>query len=313
MAQTVEEIAEKMDALGLWDKLQPYNWAVKPQGTAFPYFCSLLKSSADAKVKVRLLMLEGWQTMHDYVRVRIDNNYGFCSEPSELPHFELIITTEGKIVLYRYDPLFVPTEATEAQRALVAKILWESYGVMMRVEMDSQLAISFADQKAVFARVEKADGTWCDEPLVIPDARAHVEQVSIPKDILKMAKDLPFDEHWSVAVDFHMLKQRAIQGPRPRTLYELKVIDMTTRKPIFGMHLAPTVDGGLRQLWETMPVHLLAGFMNVKRMAGEVHVRSGRVFRFLRVLCVDVPFKLALHDQLPILDEVQTPQPPAQP
>ena len=62
MERSVEEIGAKMDALGLWDALAPYNWAVKPHGTAFPYFCTVIKGTEEA-VKVRFLMLEGWNTL----------------------------------------------------------------------------------------------------------------------------------------------------------------------------------------------------------------------------------------------------------
>ena len=54
----VEEIGRRMDALGLWEVLAPYNWAVKPKGTVFPYFCSVFKGD-DKPVKVRFMMLEG--------------------------------------------------------------------------------------------------------------------------------------------------------------------------------------------------------------------------------------------------------------
>ena len=38
MTHTAEEIGAKMDALGVWALLEPYNFAVKPRGTVFPYF-----------------------------------------------------------------------------------------------------------------------------------------------------------------------------------------------------------------------------------------------------------------------------------
>ena len=38
MTRKAEEVGAKMDALGLWELLEPYNFAVKPKGTAFPYF-----------------------------------------------------------------------------------------------------------------------------------------------------------------------------------------------------------------------------------------------------------------------------------
>ena len=134
----IEEIAARMDALGLWEALAPYNWAVKPKGTAFPYFCSVFKGDGKL-VKVRFLMLEGWQTLHDYVHIRVDNNFGFYSSPMEMPKLELVLTLAGEIKLFRHDPGYMPQEANEAQRALARKILWEAYGVMMRVESDRAL------------------------------------------------------------------------------------------------------------------------------------------------------------------------------
>ena len=35
MKRLPEEIGAKMNALGLWNVLEPYNFAVKPKGTAF--------------------------------------------------------------------------------------------------------------------------------------------------------------------------------------------------------------------------------------------------------------------------------------
>ena len=39
MERTIEDIGAKMDALGVWEAVAPYNWAVCPKGTVFPYFC----------------------------------------------------------------------------------------------------------------------------------------------------------------------------------------------------------------------------------------------------------------------------------
>ena len=37
MTHDVVELGAKMDALGLWELLEPYNFAVKPRGPAVPY------------------------------------------------------------------------------------------------------------------------------------------------------------------------------------------------------------------------------------------------------------------------------------
>ena len=49
----LETIGARMDALGLWKELAPYNFALKPRGTVFPYFCTILPGDAEDPVKAR--------------------------------------------------------------------------------------------------------------------------------------------------------------------------------------------------------------------------------------------------------------------
>ena len=193
MTRTPEELGAKADALGLWELLEPYNFAVKPRGTAFPYFCTVIRPDVPP-VKVRFLMLEGWQTLHDFVRTRHDRDFGFYSSPAEMPHLELLILTSGEMKLLRHDAAYAPREADGPWRDLAAKILWEAYGVLLRIEADRRLLMKFVDDRAVFARVEQASGQWADEPLVIPDPPPHVEKVSFRTDDIKKAQDLPMEQ-----------------------------------------------------------------------------------------------------------------------
>jgi len=61
-------------------------------------------------------------------------------------------------------------------------------------------------------------------------------------------------------------------------------------------------DGGLRAMWEGMPARFLKELIARKKIPGEVKVPSLRVFRMLRPLCMEIPFKLSLHDSLPRLN-----------
>ncbi len=298
---TVEEIGAKMDALGLWDALAPYNWAVKPAGTAFPYFCSILKGDGKP-VKVRFLMLEGWQTLHDYVRTRIDRNFGFVSAPIELPHLELVVLTNGEMKLFRHDAGFVPVEAKEPQRALAARILWEAYGVMLRVESDRDLPMRFAGEKSIFCRLETSPGKWTDGPLEIPDPRPQVEKVSFLKADLAKAKDLPVVTGDVLELDFRLLPNVMTKEPRPRCVYGLVAVDPATGERAVDCRVSIASDGGLRGLWESMPPQFLKELIRRGKVPGEIRLVSGRVFRLLRSLGMELPFKLSLHDRLPALE-----------
>jgi len=291
------ELGAKMDALGLWGLLEPYNFAVKPKGTAFPYFCTVLRD-AQGPVKVRFLMLEGWQTLHDFVRTRFDNNFGFYSTPAEMPHFELVVPKDGEPRVFRHDPGYVPQPANDAQLELVGRILWEAYGVMMRVEADGKLPLKFADDRAIFARVERADGEWVDEPLVIPDPPPHVEKISFSKADVGKAKDLPFAADCAFEVDFGIAQGVMTTDPRPRAVYALVAADAGTGERMVDCRMSVAADGGLRSLWESMPAQFLRELIRIGKVPGEVKVRSMRMFRMLRPLCLELPFKLSLHEKL---------------
>lgn len=294
----IESIGARMDALGLWDALAPYKFAVKPRGVAFPYFCTVAKGDKDGPVKARLLMLEGWQTMHDFVLTRLDSDFGFYSSPLEFPRFELVVANDGQVRAFRYDAGFMPQDVPKERRDFVAKILWEAFGVFLRVEGDRSLPLRFADGRALFARVERPDGTWSDEPLEIPDPPPHKETVLLSKDLVKAAQDLPFVADDALELDFRLLPTVMTDEPRPRTVYELVAADAKTGERAFACRASLAGDGGLRSLWEAMPSQALQEIVRRGKVPGEIRVRSGRVFRLLRPLCLDLPFKLSLHDRL---------------
>lgn len=295
----IETIGARMDALGLWGALEPYNFAVKPRGTVFPYFCTVMTGDGKA-VKARLLMLEGWQTMHDYVRARADHDFGFFSSPVEFPHFELIVPADGAVGVFRDDPGYVPRELKKGdpQRPFVAKILWEAFGVFLRVEGDPALPLKFAEDRAIFARVEDAKGNWSDEPLPIPDPPPHTEVISFPKELVRAAKDLPFVSGDAIELDFGLVPGVMTKEARPRSVYELRAADAKTGAPLIRLRVTVTPEATVRALWESMPAQVLRELVRIGRVPGAIRVRSARVFRMLRPLGLEFPFKLSLHDSL---------------
>ena len=296
------EIGKKIDSLGLWKSVMPYNWAVKPRGTVFPYFCTSLGDQNPA-VKARFLMLEGWQTIHDFVRTRVDRNFGFYSTPMELPHFELLVLASGEAKVFRHDPGYVPRDLTESESALVVRVLWECYGIMMRIESEPTLPMTYSEDRCMFARVETAPGVWEDAPLKIPDPQPHVEKVSFKNEDVAKAKDLPFATEESLEVDFRLVPNLVTREPHPRCAYILCAIDGATGEKQVWDSLSVRPDGGLRAMWESVPPRLLKHLVARGRIPGEIKLVSGRMFRLLRPLCIELPFKLSLHDSLPAIEK----------
>ena len=301
MDRTPEEIGRKMNALGLWDAFGRFTWAVRLHGYAIPYFCTVARGDSQPVV-YRFLMLEGWQTLHDFVRTGHDHNYGYYSNPMELPHFELVVFKDGRIQVFRHDPGYFPRALNDRERALCVRILWEAYGLLLRFESDRMLPLKFADEKAMFARVESADGVWGDEPLSIPQAQPYVERITFEKADLARAKDLPFVADEILDVDFRLLPTVTTCEARPRCCYLLAAVDGKTGERVIWTKTSVNPDCGLKSLWERMAPRFLKHLLARGHVPGEIRLVSGRVFRMIRPLGVELPFKLSLHDRLSQLE-----------
>jgi hypothetical protein len=196
----------------------------------------------------------------------------------------------------------MPVEANEAWRSLAKKILWEAYGVMMRVESDRNLPMKFASERSIFARTETSGGRWEDSPLEIPPPRPYVEKIVIGKDDIARVKDLPVVPGDALEIDFRMVPALMTREERPRCVYELLAVDHALGRRVIDCRVSIDRESGLKGLWESVPVRVLRGFSEMGRVPGSVKVVSGRVFRVLRPLCMELPFKLSLHDSLPGLE-----------
>ena len=300
--RTVEGVARRMDALGIWRKMEPYCWAIRPAGTALPYFCAVIAGDG-RPVRVRFLLLEGWQTFHDYHRFRVDRFFGYYLSPMEMPHLELVVLDAGEAKLFRHDPGYLPREANERERALGVRLLWEAYGVMLRLEADGRLPLRYADEQALFSRRESASGVWTDEPLAIPPPPPFVERIELDRDDIRRAKDVPFAADRAVDLDLRLLPTLMTRDARPRSVYELIGVDSATGEEFIRKRASVRPDGGLKGLWTGLPAAVLKSFAERGTVPGELRLLSPRVFRLLRPVCLELPIRLSLHDRLPSLPE----------
>ena len=294
----MEEVVRKLVGLGMWDALANCKWAAKPHGTAVPYFCTVLKSQPGDPVKLRFVMLEGWQTLHDFVRLGVDPSLGFYSSPMEMKSYVLAVLADGGFKVFAHEPGYVPREiGDEKGAAICAKILWQAYGLMLRLEGDPQSALAYMDQKAIFARFEKAGGEWEDGPLAIPEPVPLVERITFPNDLLAKAKDMPMTPDAKVSVDFRMVPSLMTNEPRPRSVYRLSVRRLPDGFNV-EEHASVVGELGLKGLWESVPPRVLTVLVREGCIPGEMHMTSKRRFRLMRPIMLQLPIKLCLHDEV---------------
>lgn len=304
----VYEIARAIAALNVWERVSAHNWALVPQTSDLPYLVSAKSEGGkDGPVLGRLMLFPGFETFRDFMLSRRVPDFGVGMSPIDFAHFELVSARNGVIELYVYEPGFVPRALTDGERKFLAPMLYECYGLMMRMEEDPGLPLAYAKDNALFARKEVSENVWIDGPLRFPDEKQnpYTEQISLSKASCDKAAKLPqrAAEKWEI--DFVMVPSYQTQEPRSRFLYILAAVDSATGERRVW-HKA-SVDGrpyGLKRLWEGMAQRILDGIISLGRTPGEMHVRSQRVARFLRPLGLQLPFKLVQFGKLATLDAV---------
>lgn len=301
--KTLLETARKIAALNVWELAASYNWAIRPYGSVFPYFFTMIYDKNDPAF-ARILFLEGWQTMHDYVRLNVDPDAGYYCSIQELPQFQLCFKRSGEVTVVRQDPGYIPIEPTPKQFELLVRLLWEAYGVLLHIESDKSLILKYSDERALFSRVEVAPGQWRDEPFAIPMPPPYKEEISIPKEVFDAAKAMPPEPGLRIAADFRIHFTDITHEPVPRFRYVLRAVDLCTGERIIDESTCvDPQDGGLKGRWLIMPGHLLERLVAKKKMPCEIQVISGRVFRFLRPIILNLPIKLTKKESIPALEK----------
>lgn len=291
----LKALAAKVDSLGMWDVMSKYNWAVKPHGTALPYFCVVVKIKQPDIAKWRFAMFKGWQTFQDFLRFRVDESMGYYLTPMEMSHYELLVYSDGTPPrVFRHEPGYVPVEVSQEQDVKIAtKVLWQMYGMMLRVESESDFAVKYSQEKAVFSRIEVEEGQWVDAPLVIPDPVPIKEEVVLAKEMIDKAKDLPMRHESKLIAHFDISPGVMTEEDRPRLIYVLSLIDETTGAVTEERtSIAPGMT--LKDIWQQIPQRILFNIIKNGFVPGELIVTSKRLFRLVRPLLLHLPIKLKL-------------------
>jgi hypothetical protein len=300
MKESLEEVAAKIDSVNLWKEFSVCNWAAKIYGFAKPFFCVVLFAPPADIVKMRLLFVEGWQTFHDFLRLRMDDSFGWYISPMEMKHYEVVYFRDNRQSpkIFKHEPAFVPTVVKDGiEEDVCRKLLWQAFGIMLRLESEGNIGVKYASEKAIFSRVERSEGVWEDSPLEICDPPIHQETVSFPTALLEKAKSLEVDKNFILTADFGFLPNVMTKEPRPRTVYQLCVVDTSTSQKIVRQMSVPA-GGTLRGMWESLPARILSIIVELSRIPAEIQMKSKRLYRLMRPIMHQLPIKLTIRDDI---------------
>lgn len=300
------EAARAIAALDPWERAARHNWALVPQTSEEPFIVSALdERKAAGPVAGRLRIFRGFAAFRDFVVSRQVPDFGVGMGPMDFRHYEVAGLKDGGVEIFSYEPGFVPQPPTAEERRLLAPLLRECYGLLLRMEEAPDLPLAYAEKKAMFARKEVVEGVWVDGPFLLPEEGAvqQMERIGLSRKACAQAKALPVfpKEVWEA--DFALVPSCRTPEPRPRFLYLFAAVNAASGERMAWERLSVGgEEDGLRHLWEGHAQRLLDRIVAWGRVPGEVHVRSGRMQRFLRPLGMQLPFKLVQHAKLPSLD-----------
>lgn len=295
------EIAKRIDGLRLWDLARTSLWAMKPHGCREPYFFICLEEKKPSPVKCRIMLMNGWSAFHSFLITRQDSELGVAQLPIDFLQLSALYMRDGSINLYSIKPGYVPQKPSPAESRIIGELLWQCYGMLMRLEEDPSLLTKSLEPPNIFTRIQNSAGEWSDGSVSFgAGVPVYTESVAIKRDQVKIVKSIVPDAGVSWELDFVKIPGLVTVEDAPRFIYLFAAVEKSTGKRVAWIRLS-VGKKGLLGLWEGLAQRLLDEIVKSKSVPGEICVRSRRLFRFLRPLSGELPFKLKQCASLPAL------------
>ena len=178
----IDEIAKAIAALNVWKKASKYNWALVSELFDKPLIAAI-NPSQQGPIVGRLMLFNGFVAHRDFMVFRQNADISFAMSPIDFDHYEVIALKDGSAEIFDYRPGFIPVHPNEETRALLAPVLYECYGLLLRIDEDPELPAMYVKEKALFSRKEGLDGKWHDAPLRPPniDSVTWTERVGLER------------------------------------------------------------------------------------------------------------------------------------
>ena len=303
----IDEVARAIVSLNVWKKASKYNWALVSELFDKPLIAAV-NPSPSGPISARLLLFNGFMAHRDFLLFRQSPDLSFAMSPMDFDHYEVIGLKDGSAEVFDYRPGFLPVHPDGETSATLAPVLYECYGLLLRIDENPDLPTIYVKEQAMFSRKEGLDGKWCDEPLIPPNLAtvSWTERVGLDRAKCSQAArfDMEPDETWEV--DFMQMPMYRTNDLQARMMHLLAAVDARTGERRVWQKLAvdPSIPrngtlDALKPLWESLASHLLDGVLRRGKVPGSLSVRSQRMMRFLRPLSLQLPFRMVLHRQLP--------------
>ena len=199
-------------------------------------------------------------------------------------------------------PGYHPWLPEAKERELLETVLYQAFGMAMRVEADGMLLKSRFPQE-ILMRKQDAKGVWQDTWSPVKEIGDEEIEVRIESKRLQAVRDTPL-KPVTMQLDLIFTPLRLLpDGTRPQTAYVLLAVDAQSGFIVAGELLQATE--GIGQMWAQIPGQLLRIFERLGGCPETIEVSADRMANLLRPLGECLPFKMVRRDKLAMLESAR--------
>ena len=320
--QKLYAMAERLDQLDPWQWVGAADcFGIEVPGWDEPCFV-VFGGQSKAFRTVRFLL--GWKAFYDLVTRLADPVKQVPTWLLEIRMIELLFVSEDllfeheqkllKVLKRTADatcatpvfrsiiPGYHPWLPEERERDLLETVLYQAFGMAMRVESDG-LLLKNRFPREILMRKLNAKGVWQDAWSPVKEVGDEEVEVRIESKRLQAIRSTPLTPV-TMQLDLVFTPLQILpEGQRPQTAYVLLAVDAQSGLIIAGELLQATE--GVAHMWAQIPERLLEIFERLGGCPEAIEIATDRMANLLRPLGEFLPFKMVRREQLAMLDNAR--------
>jgi len=317
--QRLYAMAERLDQLDPWQWMGAADcFGIDVQGWDEPCFVIF---GGQPKEFRNIRFLVGWKAFYDLVTRLADPAKQVATWLLEIRMIELLFVNET--LLFEHEQTFLkklkrqPGEACTTpvfrsivpgyhpwlpearERDLLETVLYQAFGMAMRVEADGML-LKTRFPREILMRKQDAKGVWQDAWTPVKEVGDEEVEVRIESKRLQALRNLPL-KPIVLQLDLMFTPMQILpEGQRPQTAYVLLAVDAQSGFIVAGDLLQATE--GIAHMWAQIPERLLEIFDRLGGCPSAIEIGTDRMANLLRPLGEFLPFKMVRRERLAVLD-----------
>ena len=190
---------------------------------------------------------------------------------------------------------YFPDRLDPSEVAWLAQILYQAYGMAMRIEAIPDLPRQRLP-RLFLVWTQDAAGDWHDTWVEEPATRTEMD-VSLALDQVRRVRQHPADATVLQAdLVLSPLKMKSIGNHRAEAVFTLLLVNRETEMIVSCDALQATA--GIAAMWAQVPGGVLKGLEQLDALPAEIEVCNERMLNVLRPLTELLPFKLTRRENL---------------